>query len=89
MILTGNDYINIAAQIEEGGNCIEYKKDGEWLFFDFELWQDGYVEDDYEKGTGAFVRTDLYLSITNCEVMDKDENITPFDLDEEVIKKYG
>lgn len=56
MTLTTNDYYEIASQIEDGSNSIEFEKDGETLFIECTLESDGYVEDDYYNGTGAMLK---------------------------------
>ena len=46
MTLTTNDYYEIASQIEDGSNSIEFEKDGETLFIECAL------ESEHTKGTG-------------------------------------
>lgn len=57
MILTREDYKNIAAKIEKGVRYtkgdIEYEKDGEVLCIGYEYIVDGYFEED----TNAFIMT--------------------------------
>lgn len=67
MNLTASDYMNIASQIEVGKGSIEFEKGNETLFFDYSYDVDGYVEDDYFNGTGAFVETSSSLNIENVE----------------------
>lgn len=64
MKLTTNDYENIAQKIENGKGHVEYEKDDELMVIDYELEEDGYIEDDYYNGTGAFVRTNRYFTAT-------------------------
>ena len=70
MILTDNDYRNIASQITEGKNRIEYAKDGEILFIDCEYETEGSWEDDFYNGTGAWVEFDRNLYIEAAECLD-------------------
>lgn len=67
MTLTSSDYINIASSIEVGRGSIEYKKGSETIYFDYSYDVDGYIEDDYINGTGAFIRTSSSLCIENVE----------------------
>lgn len=76
MNLTASDYMNIALQIEVGKGSIEFEKENETLFFDYSYDVDGYVEDDYFNGTGAFVETSSSLNIENVESFNKDGDET-------------
>ena len=76
MNLTASDYMNIASQIEVGEGSIEFEKENETLFFDYSYDVDGYVEDDYFNGTGAFVETSSSLNIENVESFNKDGDET-------------
>ena len=62
MNLTASDYMYIASQIEVGKGSIEFEKDNETLFLDYTYDVDGYVEDDYFNGTGAFVEISLKVT---------------------------
>lgn len=68
MTLTSIDYQNIANMIEVGSGTIEYAKGHETLFIDYIYTEDGYDEDDYFNGTGAYVVTTRFLSVgsVNC-----------------------
>ena len=92
MKLTEKDYENIAAQIEEGGNSIEYEKDGETLFLECSFSIEGYIEDDYHcgymNGTGAWIETERWLDIESAEVMDEEENVTPIFVDGGQLAEY-
>lgn len=81
MKLDNNDYKEIASRIEEGSDTIEYEKDGELLHIDYTFDVEGYYEDDYYYGTGAFVETDRSLFIEKCEVVDEDGKATPIEID--------
>lgn len=76
MNLTASDYMYIASQIEVGKGSIEFEKDNETLFLDYSYDVDGYVEDDYFNGTGAFVETSSSLNIENVESFNKDGDET-------------
>jgi len=84
MTLTASDYSNIASLIEEGTDTIEYTKGGEVLCIDYTLEIDGYVEDDYYNGTGAFVETsvDFYIESADSYTEDGEETDNDFDEDE-------
>ena len=81
MKLNDNDYKEIASRIEEGTGTIEYEKDGEMLQIDYTYEVDGYYEDDYYNGTGAFVETERSLSVNDAMVFDGDGVKIPFELD--------
>lgn len=76
MNLTASDYMNIASQIEVGKGSIEFEKENETLFLDYSYNVDGYVEDDYFNGTGAFVETSSSLNIENVESFNKEGDET-------------
>ena len=76
MNLTASDYMNIASKIEVGKGSIEFEKENETLCFDYSYDVDGYVEDDYFNGTGAFVETSFSLNIENVESFNKDGDET-------------
>lgn len=77
MILTTSDYKTIASQIEEGKGSVEFEKENETLYFDYSYDVEGYVEDDYFNGTGAFIETDSSLCIENVESFNEDGEETP------------
>lgn len=82
MTLTENDYYSISEQITEGSGSVEYSKNGETLYFDYTLTTDGYTEDDYFNGTGAFIETDKTLNVQNVESYDNDGEETANDFKE-------
>ena len=77
MNLTASDYMNIASQIEVGNGSIEFEKGNEILVIDYSYDVEGYVEDDYNNGTGAFIETDSSLCIENVESFNEDGEETP------------
>lgn len=81
MKLTDKDYSVIARSVEEGKNYIEYDKGNETIVIECELVLDGYTEDDYYHGTGAFVTTgrDLYVECLGSWNEDGDETENDFD----------
>ena len=87
MKLTEKDYENIAEQVEEGSHFLEYEKGGEMLFVQYELTIDGYEENDYFNGTGAFIETDRYLRICTSKVYDRNGGEKDFPLDKKQIEK--
>lgn len=84
MKLTDKDYAAIAQDVVEGSNYIEYEKDNETIAIECELVIDGYTEDDYYHGTGAFVETsrDLYVKSVESWNQDGDDTENDFDQDE-------
>lgn len=79
MVLTREDYMNIADSIEVGCGSIDYEKGGELLIVNYEYSVDGYAEDD----TNAFVKTGSYLSAdAGCFNADGDEVECNFDEEE-------
>lgn len=87
MNLTASDYMNIASQIEEGNGSIEFEKGDEILYFDYSYEVDGYVEDDYFNGTGAFIETSSSLRIENVESFNEDGEETSNDFSESVLER--
>lgn len=87
MKLNDNDYREIASRIEEGSDTIEYEKDGELLHIDYSYEVEGYREDDYYNGTGAFVETSRNLIIKNAETTDVDGNTKNVDMDESLLER--
>lgn len=84
MELTSTDYRTISEQIENGKNYIEFEKGNEVLTFECTLERDGYFEDDYYNGTGAFIETSRDFWIENLACYDEDgkETVTDFKEDE-------
>ena len=87
MILTASDYMNIASQIEVGKGSIEFEKDNETLFLDYSYEIEGYVEDDYFNGTGAFVETSSSLYIEGVESFNEDGEETSNNFNESELEK--
>lgn len=79
MILTSIDYQNIANMIEAGCNSIEYTKGNEILFIEYSFTEDGYDEDDYYNGTGAYVVTTRFLSVGAVDCFNEDGEATKAD----------
>lgn len=89
MTLTTNDYYEIASQIEDGSNSIEFEKDGETLFIECTLESDGYVEDDYYNGTGAYVETFRALNVESVESYNEDGEQTANNFDEATLQEVA
>mgnify|MGYP004527053177 CR=1 FL=1 len=87
MKLTSSDYMNIASQIEVGNGSIEYEKENEILCFDYSYDVDGYVENDYFNGTGAFVETSSSLCIEGVESFNEDGEQTSNNFNESELEK--
>lgn len=83
MELNDKDYMAIANKISEGANYVEYTKGNETLALEYELSIEGYVEDDYFNGTGAFIRTSAALAITSVESWSDEGEDVPNDFDED------
>lgn len=66
MTLTATDYREIAEMLTEGNNSIEYTKDGEIIFIDCTIEEEGYFEDDYFNGTGAWICTDKTINVESA-----------------------
>lgn len=82
MELTSKDYRAIAEKIENGANYIEYSKGNETICIECNLEIEGYVEDDYYNGTGAFIETTKNLYVENVESWDDEGDDTSNDFDE-------
>ena len=87
MILSEKDYRNIAAQIEEGSNSIEYDKGEETLHLECFYETEGSWEDDYYNGTGAYVEFYRRCTITEASVTNEDGVCTPFQMDEKRLEQ--
>lgn len=48
-------------------------------------WTDGYCEDDYYNGTGAWVATDASVAIDEVEAYDMDGEEAALDIDESLV----
>lgn len=85
MTLTLNDYYVMQSQMTTDGGSIEYEKDGNLLFFDYEVEVEGYTEDDYTcgygNGTGAYICTDANVKISevHCYNSEGEEIESNFD----------
>lgn len=88
MELTSTDYRAIAEKITEGANYIEYPKGNETIAIECELFIDGYEENDYYNGTGAFVQTSKSLSVESVESWDNEGDDTPNDFDEDELMSW-
>lgn len=86
MILEKKDYYEIAALMNREGGEVEYEKEKETLYFDYDVDVDGYVEDDYYcgygNGTGAWVTTDVTVKIANIECCNSDGKDVDCNFDE-------
>jgi len=87
MKLTDKDYKNIAEMVTDGHNSIEYEKGGETLYIDCTLETDGYEEDDYFHGTGAWVETSRDLTVESFVSYDDDGEKTENDFEEGRLQK--
>lgn len=91
MKLTENDYYGIIAQMDDKSGSVEYDKDGETLYFDYETDVDGYVEDDfycgYGNGTGAKITTSATVSISEMGCCNSDGEETDCNFDEYKLAK--
>lgn len=67
MVLTDIDYQNIANQIEVGSGSIEYEKSNEIIIIAYTYTEEGYREDDYYRGTGAYIVTGTFLSVEDAD----------------------
>lgn len=85
MKLTENDYYSISEQITKGNGSVEYSKNGETLFFDYTLNVDGYTEDDYFNGTGAFIETSKDLNVQEVESYTEQGERTANDFNETLL----
>lgn len=88
MELTSKDYRAIAEQIEEGDNYIEYPKGNETISIECKLEREGYEEDDYFNGTGAFVETSKNFYVVNVESWNEDGDNTTNDFDEKELDSW-
>lgn len=91
MKLTKNDYQSIIDQIDflyDGEQTAEIEKDGETLEVAVTCHEDGYFEDDYYNGTGAFVATMQELVVKSVVSFNED-GVTENDFDEETLYKMA
>lgn len=89
MTLTKADYQNIYNQmyLEPGKGYVEYEKDGETLCIDYSYEVEGYVEDDYYNGTGAWVVTYQSLCVESVESYNEDGDETKNDFDDRILER--
>lgn len=87
MILADEDYKIMRGMVDEDSTSFEYEKDGEVLFVDYTLEVDGYFEDDFSNGTGAWVETDRYFAVTGAVSFDSDGAPTDNDFDASRLEK--
>lgn len=91
MKLTKNDYQSIIEQIDflyDGEQTVEIEKDGETLEVTVTYHEDGYFEDDYYNGTGAFVSTMQELVVKSVVSFNEDGD-TENDFDEDTLYKMA
>lgn len=89
MRLENSDYDAILSKIDTTDSYlqeIEYEKGNETLFLTVQVRTDGYEEDDYLNGTGAFVATDTDVDIDNVVSCNEDGD-TDNDFDAEKLKE--
>lgn len=88
MKLNSNDYIAISEKISEGSNYVEYTKGDETIVIECNLEVDGYEENDYYNGTGAFVETSRVLDIENVESWNEEGDETENDFNEDELNRW-
>ena len=88
MELTSTDYRTISEKISEGKNYVEYTKGNETISIECRLEIEGYYENDYFNGTGAFVETDKYLYVENVESWNEEGDDTKNDFDEDELLRW-
>ena len=88
MELTSNDYRAISEMISEGKNSLEYKKGDETISIEYNLDIEGYEENDYYNGTGAFVETSKNLYVENVESWNEEGDDTSNDFNEDELLKW-
>ena len=82
MTLTSNDYLSLATLVAQGQKLIEYVKDQEVLWLECDYEEEGYTEDDYFNGTGAFVCTGINLTVHSAYSTDVEGEETLNDFSE-------
>lgn len=89
MTLTKADYQNIYNQmdLEPGKGYVEYEKDGETLCIDYSYEEEGYAEDDYYNGTGAWVATYQSLCVESVESYNEDGDEAKNDFDDRILER--
>ena len=81
MTLTREDYQNIYNLIElvGGEGQVEYEKENEVISIEYTFEEEGYVEDDYYNGTGAWVCTYRSLVVDSYQSYNEDGDETDND----------
>lgn len=87
MELTRNDYNYIVDSMDKDSSSVEYEKDGETLYIEYEVELDGYVEDDYLNGTDAWITTIAIVFITNTKCFDEEGKETECKVDTRLLEK--
>lgn len=87
MELNSKDYRAIAEKISEGSNYVEYFKGYETIAIECKLEYDGYTEDDYYNGTGAFIETQKRFYVESVESWDEEGDETENDFSEDELIK--
>lgn len=88
MELTSTDYRTISEMISEGKNNVEYQKGNETISIECTLETEGYEENNYYNGTGAFVETSKNLYVENVESWNEEGDDTTNDFKEEELLKW-
>jgi len=91
MTLTKQDYQNIynLMDLEPGKGYVEYEKEGETLCIDYDYEEEGYVEDHYYNGTGAYVTTYQNLCIEKVESWNEDGDETENNFDDSILERMA
>ena len=82
MTLTREDYQNIynLITVQGHGECqMEYEKENEVISIEYTYEEEGYVEDDYYNGTGAWICTDRSLVVDSYQSYNEDGDETDND----------
>lgn len=66
----------------------EIEVNGLFVTISGHYWADGYCENDYYNGTGAWVATDAAVSIDEIEAYNEDGDKIELDIDENLIELY-
>ncbi len=88
MILTSNDYKEMASQIQEEGGEIYFEKDDEILVVEYDICSDGHIE--YYQTTGPeFIETRRDVWVKSAESFNEDGKQTPNNFDEVAFSKVA
>jgi hypothetical protein len=85
MELTKSDYTAIVNLMKEDGGFIEYKKDGEILYFDYDVEVDGHLHVNDRYGAYSdeiWITTSASVIIENAECYSEDGEMSLCDFDE-------